>query len=57
MARARSLLRDRQDLVLSREAFDRFIAELDRPGEAVPELVELFARHPSDGVACGSTAG
>jgi uncharacterized protein (DUF1778 family) len=44
-ARARKVVRDRQDLVLSREEFDQFLAELDKPPEVVPELVELFARH------------
>jgi uncharacterized protein (DUF1778 family) len=28
--------------VLSNEAFDRFLAELDKPVQVVPELVELF---------------
>ncbi len=45
-SRARRVIRDHQDLVLSNEAFDRFIAELDKPAEPVPELVELFKRHP-----------
>jgi len=33
--------------VLSNEAFDRFLAELDRPAAPVPELVELFRLHPT----------
>lgn len=40
------VLRQRQDLVLSNEAFDRFIAELDRPAEAVAELTALFRSNP-----------
>ena len=44
--RARKVIRQHQDLVLSAEAFDRFIAELDKPAEVVPELVELFRRNP-----------
>ncbi len=44
--RAKRVLRQHQDLVLSNEAFDRFIAELDKPAKPVPELVELFKRHP-----------
>lgn len=45
-AQARKVVRDQRDLVLSREAYDRFLAELDRPAEAVPEMVELFSRYP-----------
>ena len=45
-ARAKRVLKQHQDLVLSNDAFDRFIAELDQPAEAVPELVDLFKRHP-----------
>jgi uncharacterized protein (DUF1778 family) len=45
-ARAKKVIRQRQDLVLSAEGFDRFIAELDRPAEVVPEMVELFRRNP-----------
>jgi uncharacterized protein (DUF1778 family) len=45
-ARAKKVIRQRQDLVLSGEAFDRFIAELDKPAEVVPELVKLFRRNP-----------
>ena len=44
--RAKKVIRQHQDLVLSAEAFDRFIAELDKPAEVVPELVELFRRNP-----------
>jgi len=39
-------VKQHQDLVLSNDAFDRFIAELDMPAKAVPELVELFERNP-----------
>ncbi len=35
-----------RDLVLSNEAFDRFLAELDKPEAPVPELVDLFRSHP-----------
>ncbi len=45
-ARAKRVVKQHQDLILSNEAFDRFIAELDRPAEPVPQLVELFGRNP-----------
>jgi uncharacterized protein (DUF1778 family) len=45
-ARAKRVVKQHQDLVLSNEAFDRFIAELDKPAEPVPQLVELFKRNP-----------
>lgn len=45
-AKARRLIKQNHDLVLSNEAFDHFIAELEKPAEVVPELVELFRRHP-----------
>jgi uncharacterized protein (DUF1778 family) len=45
-AKARRVVKQRQDLVLSNDAFDRFIAELDRPPQPVSELVELFTKHP-----------
>lgn len=35
-----------RDLVLSNEAFDRFIAELDKAAVPVPELIQLFPSHP-----------
>ena len=44
--RARRVVKQHQDLVLSNEAFDRFMAELDGPGQPVPELVELFKKNP-----------
>jgi uncharacterized protein (DUF1778 family) len=45
-SRARRVIREHQDLILSNEAFDKFITELDKPAKPVPELVELFERHP-----------
>ena len=45
-ARAKKVIGEHRDLVLSAEAYDRFIAELDQPAVAVPELVELFRRSP-----------
>lgn len=44
--RARKVLEDHDTVVLSNEAFDRFLAALDQPAQAVPELVELFDQHP-----------
>lgn len=44
--RAKSMVKQHQDMVLSNQAFDRFIAELDKPARPVPELVELFANNP-----------
>lgn len=43
--RAKRVVKQHQDLILSNEAFDRFISELDRPAEPVPQLVELFERN------------
>ncbi|WP_163692719.1 type II toxin-antitoxin system TacA family antitoxin [Mycolicibacterium phocaicum] len=40
--RAKGVVKRHQDLMLSNQAFDRFIAELDAPAQTVPELVELF---------------
>ncbi|MFZ1489486.1 MAG: DUF1778 domain-containing protein [Ilumatobacteraceae bacterium] len=45
-SKAKRVVKQHQDLVLSNEAFDRFIVELDKPAEVVPELVELFEKHP-----------
>jgi len=45
-SKARRVVKQHKDLLLSNEAFDRFIAELDKPAKPVPELVELFERHP-----------
>ena len=41
--RARQVLDERRDLVMSKAAFARFADALDAPGEPVPELVDLFA--------------
>ena len=32
------------DIVLSAEAFDAFLAELDKPAEVIPQLAALFSR-------------
>jgi len=40
--RAREVIDERRDLVMSKATFARFAEALDAPGEAVPELVELF---------------
>lgn len=45
-SRARRIVKQHHDLVLSNLAFDRFIAELDKPAEPVPELVDLFKSSP-----------
>ncbi len=45
-SRAKRVVKQHQDLVLSNDAFDRFIAELDKPAQPVPELVDLFEKHP-----------
>jgi uncharacterized protein (DUF1778 family) len=39
-------LRQHRDVILSNAAFDRFIAELDKPAAPVKELVDLFQHHP-----------
>ncbi|MDQ6725136.1 MAG: DUF1778 domain-containing protein [Actinomycetota bacterium] len=39
-------MKQHQDLVLSRDVFDRFVTELDKPAKSVPELVELFKKNP-----------
>jgi uncharacterized protein (DUF1778 family) len=44
-ARAKRVVKQHQELVLSNDAFDRFIAELDKPAEPVPELIELFKKN------------
>ncbi len=44
--RAKGVIKQHRDLVLSNEAFDRFIVELDNPAEPVPQLVELFEKNP-----------
>lgn len=45
-ARAKEVLKEHNTIVLSNQAFDRFLAELDKPPEQVPELVRLFTRQP-----------
>jgi uncharacterized protein (DUF1778 family) len=45
-SKAKRVVKQHQDLVLTNKAFDRFIAELDKPAEVVTELVELFEKHP-----------
>lgn len=45
-AQASSVIEAHRDLVLSNEAFDRFLAELDKPEAPVAELVDLFRSHP-----------
>jgi uncharacterized protein (DUF1778 family) len=40
--RAREVLDERRDLVMSKAAFARFAEALNAPGEPVPELTELF---------------
>lgn len=45
-SRAKRVVKQHQDLVLSNQAFDRFIAELDKPAKRVPQLVELFKNNP-----------
>ncbi|MEJ7764392.1 MAG: DUF1778 domain-containing protein [Acidimicrobiales bacterium] len=45
-SKARRVVKQHQDILLSNEAFDRFIAELDKPAKQVPELLELFEKHP-----------
>lgn len=42
---ARKVLADHDTIVLSNQAFDRFLDELDKPAQDVPELVELFERN------------
>lgn len=44
--RARKVLKAHDTIVLSNQAFDRFLAAIDEPAKAVPELVELFEQHP-----------
>lgn len=45
-SKARRVVRQHQDLVLSNGAFDRFLAELDKPAKPVSALVELFKKNP-----------
>jgi uncharacterized protein (DUF1778 family) len=46
-ARAHKVIRKHADLLLSNDAFDRFIAELDKPAQVVRELAKLFERNPT----------
>ncbi len=45
-SRAKRVVKQNHDLVLSNQAFDRFIAELDKSAKPVPELVDLFKDNP-----------
>jgi uncharacterized protein (DUF1778 family) len=45
-ARAATVIEQRRDVTLSNEAFDRFMAELDKPATVVPQLRDLFHQHP-----------
>lgn len=45
-ARAATVIEQRRDVTLSNQAFDRFMAELDQPAAVVPQLSDLFRRHP-----------
>lgn len=44
-ARAETVIEKHRDVVLSNDAFDRFLAELDKPAQPVQELSTLFGRH------------
>lgn len=44
--RAATVIEQHRDVTLSNKAFDRFIGALDDPPAAVPQLRELFQRHP-----------
>ena len=44
--KAKRVVKQHHDLMLSNDVFDRFIAELDKAAKAVPELVELFKKNP-----------
>lgn len=44
-ARAQRVIRRHADLVLSNAAYDRFLAELDKPAHVVAELAKLFAEN------------
>lgn len=45
-SRAKQVVKQHQDLILTNKCFDRFILELDKPARPVPELVELFDQNP-----------
>jgi uncharacterized protein (DUF1778 family) len=42
--RAKEVVDRSRDIRMSAEAYEQFLAELDRPAESVPELQELFSR-------------
>lgn len=42
-AAAHAVLADRREFVLGRDAWDRFVAELDRPARDLPELRRSLA--------------
>lgn len=44
--RANTVIEAHRDLVLSNEAFNRFLVELDKPELPAPEMVDLFRSHP-----------
>lgn len=46
-SRAKRVVKHHHDLVLSNQAFDSFIAELDKPATPVSELVDLFKNNPT----------
>jgi len=45
-ARATAVIEQHRSAKLSNKAFDQFIAELDKPSAAFPQLVDLFRRPP-----------
>lgn len=42
--RAREVVHRSRDITMPAEAYEQFLAELDRPAESVPALFELFSR-------------
>lgn len=44
LERAYALLSAQRNMVLTPEGYDRFLEELDRPSEHVPELDKLFSK-------------
>ena len=45
-SRAKRVVKQHQDLILTNERFDRFLLELDKPAKPIAELVELFEQNP-----------
>ena len=45
-SRAKRVVKQHQDLILTNESFDRFILELDKPAKPIAELTELFDQNP-----------